>query len=53
MKFPYPFEDCCMLFTPEHPVLHGDVKEANALYEALEIEPLIDEAIQEYELIKL
>ena len=47
-----PYQDCCTLFTPRHPVLHGDVTEANALYEKLELEPLIDEALEGYELVK-
>jgi thiamine biosynthesis protein ThiI len=41
-----PYEDCCVLFTPPHPILRGDPKEAAALYESLELEPLIEEAIQ-------
>ncbi len=47
-----PYQDCCTLFSPPHPVLHGDVTEANALYEKLELEELIDEALDNYELIK-
>jgi thiamine biosynthesis protein ThiI len=47
-----PYEDCCVLFSPPHPVLHGDVNEAGALYESLELQPLIDEALQNYELVK-
>ncbi|MDR2543424.1 MAG: tRNA 4-thiouridine(8) synthase ThiI [Treponema sp.] len=47
-----PFIDCCTLFTPPHPVLHGKVAEANAIYESLELEPLIDEALATYELVK-
>jgi len=47
-----PHVDCCMLFSPAHPVLHGDVKEANALYETLELDTLIDEAIADYEVVK-
>jgi len=47
-----PYEDCCVLFSPPHPILHGDVAEANALYESLELESLIDEALQSYELEK-
>ena len=47
-----PYQDCCTLFSPQHPVLHGDVTEANELYEKLEIEPLIDEALDGYELVK-
>jgi len=47
-----PYEDCCTLFTPLHPVLRGNVSEANALYETLELQPLINEALQNYELVK-
>jgi thiamine biosynthesis protein ThiI len=47
-----PYEDCCVLFSPPHPVLHGDVNEAGALYETLELQPLIGEALQNYELVK-
>ncbi|MDR0447640.1 MAG: tRNA 4-thiouridine(8) synthase ThiI [Treponema sp.] len=32
-----PHADCCHLFSPLHPVLRGTVKEANLLYEALEL----------------
>jgi tRNA uracil 4-sulfurtransferase len=48
-----PYQDCCTLFSPPHPVLYGDVKEANALYEKLELEPLIEQALQEQELVKI
>jgi thiamine biosynthesis protein ThiI len=47
-----PYEDCCVLFSPPHPILHGDPSEACALYETLELQPLIDEALQNYELVK-
>jgi len=47
-----PFEDCCVLFSPPHPILHGNPAEACALYESLELEPLIDEALRNYELVK-
>ncbi|MCL2719776.1 MAG: tRNA 4-thiouridine(8) synthase ThiI [Treponema sp.] len=47
-----PFVDCCTLFSPPHPVLRGNVNEANELYEKLELEQLIDEALHDYELIK-
>jgi len=46
-----PYEDCCSLFSPPHPVLRGSEREANELYESLDIEPLIDEALQNYELV--
>jgi len=40
-----PYEDCCVLFSPPHPILRGDPAEAIALYESLELEPLIEEAL--------
>jgi len=47
-----PYEDCCTLFSPPHPVLRGDPAEATSLYETLELGPLIEEALQSYELVK-
>nr|AGS52929.1 thiamine biosynthesis protein thiI [uncultured bacterium contig00019] len=44
-----PYEDCCTLFNPKHPVIHGNPQTACKLYEALELEPLIDEALKGYE----
>ena len=41
-----PYEDCCVLFTPPHPVLRGDPIEAGNLYDALEAGPLIEEALK-------
>jgi thiamine biosynthesis protein ThiI len=41
-----PYEDCCVLFSPPHPILRGDPVEAGALYEALELTELIDEAMR-------
>jgi len=48
-----PFVDCCTLFSPKHPVLYGDPDQANALYEKLVLEPLIDEALANCEIIRL
>ena len=47
-----PHEDCCVLFTSHRPVLRGNVAEASELYEALELEPLIEEALRECETVK-
>lgn len=47
-----PFDDCCTLFNPSHPVIYGKKAEAISLYESLELEPLIDEALKNYELVK-
>ena len=47
-----PYEDCCALFTPPHPVLRGNPREASALYEALEPQGLIEEALRDGETLK-
>jgi thiamine biosynthesis protein ThiI len=44
-----PYADCCTLFTPAHPVLHGEPEEAGSIYESLELELLIEEALKNYE----
>ena len=41
-----PYQDCCVLFSPPHPVLKGDPFEAGRLYEELEAGPLIEEALK-------
>ncbi|GHT81344.1 putative tRNA sulfurtransferase [Spirochaetia bacterium] len=41
-----PYADCCVLFSPPHPVLRGNPEEAGALYEKLELTDLIDEALR-------
>jgi thiamine biosynthesis protein ThiI len=41
-----PYQDCCVLFSPPHPVLRGNKTEAAKLYEALELEGLIGEALK-------
>jgi thiamine biosynthesis protein ThiI len=47
-----PYEDCCVLFSPPHPVLRGNAAEAAERYEALELAPLIDEALRGRETLK-
>jgi thiamine biosynthesis protein ThiI len=42
-----PYQDCCVLFSPPHPVLRGEPEEAGRLYDDLEAESLIAEAIAE------
>jgi thiamine biosynthesis protein ThiI len=42
-----PYEDCCVLFSPTHPILHGDVDEARRRYQELELDALITQAISE------
>ena len=39
-----PHADCCVLFSPKHPVLKGDLREATAIYESLDLRDLLEEA---------
>ncbi|HZK20455.1 MAG TPA: tRNA uracil 4-sulfurtransferase ThiI [Treponemataceae bacterium] len=39
-----PYEDCCVLFSPKHPVLHARINDATLLYNALDCDELIQEA---------
>jgi thiamine biosynthesis protein ThiI len=39
-----PYQDCCTIFSPPHPVIHARLNEAAALYDALNLGPLLDEA---------
>jgi thiamine biosynthesis protein ThiI len=45
-----PYQDCCTLFSPLHPVLRGNTAEANRLYEALEAAELIGKALEDAEM---
>ena len=46
-----PYEDCCVLFSPKHPVLRGTIEEAEEIYKNLEIDDLIKEAFEKREII--
>lgn len=48
-----PYEDCCVLFSPRHPVLRGTIEEAEEIYKSLEVEDLIEESFKNREIIKL
>jgi thiamine biosynthesis protein ThiI len=48
-----PYEDCCVLFSPRHPVLRGSVEEAEKIYAELEVDELIKKAYDEREIVKL
>ncbi len=41
-----PYEDCCVVFSPKHPLTRPDKNETREHYEKLNMTPLIDEAIQ-------
>ncbi|MDR3148360.1 MAG: tRNA 4-thiouridine(8) synthase ThiI [Treponema sp.] len=42
-----PYEDCCVLFSPAHPVLRGNVAEAQRYYGRLDLAGEIDRALSE------
>lgn len=42
-----PYEDCCALFSPLHPVLRGDPTEARYHYEQLELGTLMEAVLRE------
>ena len=48
-----PYEDCCTVFTPRHPRTHPKVKDVEAAESALEIDPLVEEALAGIERIEL
>ncbi len=44
-----PYEDCCVLFSPKHPVLRASVEEAQRWYQELDAEELIQTAFDKRE----
>lgn len=40
-----PYEDCCVIFSPKHPMLRAQLERERAEYEALELGPLLAEAL--------
>ncbi len=44
-----PYEDCCTLFSPKHPIIHARVSDALELYNELECDSLIQEAFEDRE----
>jgi thiamine biosynthesis protein ThiI len=41
-----PYDDCCVIFSPPHPVLRGNPQEAGELYDKLDLAGLIEEALR-------
>lgn len=48
-----PYEDCCVLFTPKHPVLKAHINTTLQYFEELEIEELLQEAFENRERKKI
>lgn len=48
-----PYEDCCTIFVPKHPVINPNLEECLKIEENVSYEKLIDEAIQEINTITI
>lgn len=48
-----PHEDCCVIFSPKHPLLKPSLEAEEAAYGALEIEPLLTKAMSEAEIVSM
>ncbi|MCR5605576.1 MAG: tRNA 4-thiouridine(8) synthase ThiI [Treponema sp.] len=46
-----PYEDCCVLFSPKHPVLRASVEEAQQIYKDMQIDELIQKSFDERKVI--
>ena len=42
-----PYEDCCVIFSPKHPVTHPDKETSREHFQALEMDGIINKAIKE------
>lgn len=47
-----PYEDCCVLFSPRHPVLKASVADAEELYKKLDVDEMIKTAFEERKIIR-
>lgn len=48
-----PYEDCCVLFSPEHPILRARPDREGPAYESLGLEALIVEAVKSREILRI
>lgn len=48
-----PYEDCCTVFTPRHPCTHPKMEKVEAAEKCLDIEALVNAAVEGTELIQL
>ena len=48
-----PYEDCCTIFVPRHPVINPNLKHIYEEEKKFDFEPLIDEAINNVEIVDL
>jgi thiamine biosynthesis protein ThiI len=48
-----PYPDCCTLFAPPHPLIKPDFEKMRKAFDELNIEPLLAEAAENAEVIKI
>lgn len=48
-----PYEDCCTIFVPDHPVIHPDINLAHEYETLVDFDNLIHEAIKNRQIIKI
>ncbi len=48
-----PFEDCCVLFSPKHPMLKAKIGRERAAYDTLELDPLILDCLSRAERLEI
>lgn len=41
-----PYEDCCVLFSPKHPLLRAELERERSAYAAIDLGPLLEEALK-------
>jgi len=42
-----PYEDCCVIFSPKHPITHPNTKVEMEHYQAMAIDEMLDKAVEE------
>ncbi len=47
-----PYEDCCVLFSPRHPILRANLEEAKKIYADLEVDDLIKKSFEERKIVR-
>jgi len=48
-----PYEDCCVLFSPAHPLIHPEAGHMKRVYDCLSVETLLNDALDTAELVSL
>ncbi len=47
-----PYEDCCVLFSPKHPVLHATVEEAEEILQNCDLDQMIQESFETRKILR-